>query len=199
MKTIAIDIDDVLAENAAGFVAFSNERWGTSLKVDDYDEHWARLWQVSPSEACRRSQLLHDARVMKNYGHDSQAGSVLARLKGRYNLCILTSRRTQMRDDTLEWLSRHYGDVFTESNVYFAGIWDTITDTSHLQTKADMAQLIGADYLIDDQLKHVRGLAERGIQGVLFGDYPWNQCSGQLPEAVVRVSDWSGVEQYFER
>ena len=33
---IAIDIDDVLAENAIGFVAFSNERWVTLLRVDDY-------------------------------------------------------------------------------------------------------------------------------------------------------------------
>jgi Holliday junction DNA helicase RuvA len=32
---IAIDIDDVLAENARGFVEWSNKRFGTSLTTDD--------------------------------------------------------------------------------------------------------------------------------------------------------------------
>ena len=40
---IAVDVDDVLAENAAGVVAFSNQRWGRNLTVDDYDEHWAKM------------------------------------------------------------------------------------------------------------------------------------------------------------
>ena len=48
---IAIDIDDVLAENAIGFVAFSNERWGTRLSVDDYSEHWSEMWRVDSEEA----------------------------------------------------------------------------------------------------------------------------------------------------
>ncbi|MBC7869007.1 hypothetical protein H7X69_02425 [Candidatus Saccharibacteria bacterium] len=36
--TIAIDIDNVLAYNAKGFVEFSNQRWGTTLEVDDWSD-----------------------------------------------------------------------------------------------------------------------------------------------------------------
>ena len=35
---IAIDIDDVLADNAEKFTAFSNQRFNTRLTTDDYDE-----------------------------------------------------------------------------------------------------------------------------------------------------------------
>lgn len=49
--TIAVDIDDVLADNAAGFVTFSNERWGTNLTPDDYGEHWVKVWQVDNDAA----------------------------------------------------------------------------------------------------------------------------------------------------
>ena len=135
---------------------------------------------------------------MCEYSSDDTARDVLSRLKERYRLVILTSRRIQMRDDTIQWLTQHYEGIFKESDVYFAGIWDRITQDSHIQTKAEMAQLIGADYLIDDQLKHVFGVADAGIKGVLFGDYTWNQYDGALPQLVTRVNGWSGVEEYFE-
>ena len=61
---IAIDVDDVLAENAAGFVAFSNQRWGTTLQVDDYDEHWAKIWNVDNEEVERRAKEFHNSSLM---------------------------------------------------------------------------------------------------------------------------------------
>lgn len=66
---IAIDIDDVLAENAIGFVAFSNERWGTRLSVDDYSEHWSEMWRVDSEEAERRAHAFHDSGIIKGYAH----------------------------------------------------------------------------------------------------------------------------------
>ena len=45
-KVIAVDIDDVLAESARNLVEYSNKSWGTNITVDDYDEDWAKLWQV---------------------------------------------------------------------------------------------------------------------------------------------------------
>ena len=58
---IAVDIDDVLAENAAGFVKYSNEKWGTNLTVDDYDERWGAIWKVDSLEVERRAQEYHNS------------------------------------------------------------------------------------------------------------------------------------------
>lgn len=43
MKTIAVDLDDVLSASVPGFVAYSNKRWGTTLTLDDYDEDCEQL------------------------------------------------------------------------------------------------------------------------------------------------------------
>jgi hypothetical protein len=43
---IAVDVDDVLSQSAKGFVAYSNQRWGTKPTVDDYDDHWAEMWKI---------------------------------------------------------------------------------------------------------------------------------------------------------
>lgn len=42
LKTIAVDLDDVLAISAQALVEYSNSRWGTRLTVEEYDEDWER-------------------------------------------------------------------------------------------------------------------------------------------------------------
>lgn len=196
--TIAIDCDDVLAENAAGFVAFSNERWGTSLTVENYDEHWAKMWGVDNHEVERRAQEFSESRAMRGYGHIGGALESLQRLASQHHLIIATSRRLQMRSDTLAWINEHFPDIFSSSAVYFAGIWDEVRPDSHAMTKAEMVGQINADVLIDDQLKHCLAVAESGRHALLFGDYSWNQHDG-LPDRVSRCINWLEVEKQIER
>lgn len=195
-KTIAIDIDDVLADNAAGFVAFSNERWGTTLRPEDYDEHWAMLWQVDHEEVERRATAFHESGILKTYRYIDTALSVLKRLSIDYDLIIVTSRRLQVREDTIAWLHKHYPGIFTDGAIHFAGIWDTIDDRSIHRTKADVVESLNADYLIDDQLKHCQAVAHAGKKALLFGDYTWNQLD-LLPTGMTRTPDWAAVERYF--
>ncbi len=195
---IAIDCDDVLAENAAGFVAFSNERWDTQLTVDDYGEHWGDMWNIDTQEAEKRAHDFYGSSAIRGYGHIGGALESLTRLAEHHQLVIATSRRLQMRDDTLLWIDEHFPGIFSSSAVYFAGIWDRIEDDRHVLTKADLIEQIGADILVDDQLKHCAAVAESGRHGVLFGDYAWNK-SDQLPKRVVRCVNWLEVEKEIER
>lgn len=195
---VAIDIDDVLAENAAGFVAFSNERWGTRLSVDDYEEHWAEMWQVDNHEVERRASEFHDSSSMREYGHIGGALESLKRLSEQHQLVVATSRRLQMQHDTLLWIDEHFPNIFSSSSIYFAGIWDDLKDDSHLMTKAELVNQIGADVLVDDQLKHCLAVAESGRYGLVFGDYAWNK-SGLLPDRATRCLSWSDVEIEIER
>jgi 5'(3')-deoxyribonucleotidase len=195
-KTIAIDIDDVLADNASGFVEFSNQRWGTNLTPDQYDEHWAKIWQVDNRETDRRANIFHDSGVLRTYRYDDSALTVLRRLSLDYRLLVITSRRLQTKGDTVAWIHEHYPDIFTDETIHFAGIWDTVNDQSIALTKASLVDTLGVDYLIDDQLKHCLAVAASGKQALLFGNYRWNQVA-QLPEGVTRVADWQAVERYF--
>jgi len=194
---IAIDIDDVLADNAKGFIQFSNDRWGTTLQPSDYQEHWSNMWQVDHDEAERRSLEFHEFGGHVGYEHIDHAFEALMLLKERYDLVIVTSRRRRVKGETLAWLDQHYPGIFTEDQIYFAGIWDEgITEERYAGTKVDIIKELDAQYLIDDQLKHCLAAAEEGVQVLLFGDYSWNQIE-VLPKNMTRVNGWKAVLEYF--
>jgi hypothetical protein len=134
-KTIAVDIDDVLSKSAECFVAFSSQRWGMSLKPEDYQEEWAVLWGVPLDGALERSIEFHSLGVVGDY----QPHEAL----------------------------KH--------------------------TKAELCREIGAEYLIDDQIKHCAGAARAGLKAVLFGRSP----GAALPAGVTRAAHWDEVAEYF--
>ncbi len=195
---IAVDIDDVLAENAIGFVTFSNERWGTRLSVDDYNEHWSEMWRIDSEEAERRAHIFHDSGVIRGYAHIGGAEEVLRNMSQVHHLMITTSRRLQVQSDTLLWIEEHFPGIFASSAVYFSGLWDTVHEGSHKLTKTELVTQINADVLIDDQLKHCLAVSETGRNAILFGDYTWNRADS-LPDKVVRCHSWSEVEVEIER
>jgi 5'(3')-deoxyribonucleotidase len=197
-KIIAIDIDDVLAANAEGFIEFSNTRLGHKLKKDDYQEEWAKVWNVSLEEAMRRAEEFHISGVVADYQYKHGALDVLQKLSQTYKLITVTSRRSILKDHTTRWLERHFPGVFDD--VCYAGIWegDKTIEQMINQTKADVCLALGADYLIDDQIKHCFGAASVGMKSLLFGEYGWNQTTDRLPENVIRVKDWKDVEEYFD-
>ena len=200
-KTIAVDVDDVLAANAAGFVKFSNERWGTNLRPDDYHEHWAEMWGVDHKEMLRRRGEIIKAKLFMSYDFHDDAKAALTRLSKTYKLVILTSRTTDVSEDTVEWIKGYFGDLFSE--MHFAGIWEKLNRSEAKVedvikiTKGEIAQQIGADYLIDDQPKHCLAAAEAGIKSILFGAYKWNRDTKLVPN-MVRVKNWQEVLEYFD-
>jgi uncharacterized HAD superfamily protein len=199
-KTIAIDIDDVLSRSAEGFIAFTNKQWGHSLTPDDYQEEWALVWGVELEEAIRRSIVYHASGVVGDYLPHEAAMPVLKRLAKHYDLVVVTSRRQVLRPETDAWIERHFPGIFKE--LHYAGIWDDYSDKQRLtaaikQTKAEVCRELGADYLIDDQIKHCIGAAEAGIPAILFGNYKWNREPKVLPKQVVRAHHWDEVAEYF--
>lgn len=195
---IAVDIDDVLAASAADFIKFSNKKWGTNLTIDDYDEHWAKMWQVDHKEEVRRSKVVHDEEVFLKFSHFPEARRVLEKLSKRYRLVIVTSRIRALKKGTLEWIEGSFGNLISE--FHFAGIWDDIEKNSAEKvkaTKAEVVRQIGADYLIDDQPKHCFAAAGAGITSLLFGDYKWNR-NIELPQGVVRAKNWKEIQEYFD-
>jgi 5'(3')-deoxyribonucleotidase len=193
-KTIAIDLDDVLAAHAEAFVAYSNQRWGTHLTVDDYDEHWGMLWKTEYEETNQRAIAYLGSGAVGQYRHEPEAEVVLRRLKSDYDLVIVTSRRNMIRQETEAWIERYFKGIFNA--IHFAGMWDNGNRGGYMVSKLDLVQEVGADYLIDDQLKHCLPVAEAGIHAILYGDYAWNQAE-QLPKKVTCCKTWAEVEAYF--
>lgn len=194
---IAIDIDDVLAANAKGFVEFSNKRWHTNLTVEDYHDHWAQLWQVDNQESARRHQELFDQKVVQSYEPLLDAGPVLNKLTKNYELIAVTARWKSISAETKDWLDQYFPGAIND--ISHMGVWDDFKLHSKHKlghTKTDLCLEIDAKYLIDDQPKHCIAAANAGIKSILFGDYAWNR-SVKLPKGVIRAKTWTAVLEYF--
>ncbi len=194
-KIIAVDVDDVLAANAQGFIEFSNRQWGGDLTVEDFQEDFSQMWGVSNEEVTKRMNEYAELGIAADYAYFKDSVSTVERLSQKYDLIVVTSRRSLLKDLTKTWLDKHFGGVFKE--VRHSGFFDNLEDRSYHETKAEICKEIGADYLIDDQPKHCFAVAEAGIQALLFGDYIWNKKIKELPPRVTRVANWQKVEEYF--
>ncbi|HSW99256.1 MAG TPA: hypothetical protein VLF71_05465 [Candidatus Saccharimonadales bacterium] len=194
-KTIAVDIDDVLSKSAEGFIAFSNERWGMALKPEDYQEEWAVVWGVSLDEALERSIAFHASGAVGRYLPNEAAMPALKKLAKAYDLVAVTSRRKLLQPETDAWMERHFPGIFKE--LHYAGIWDDLqkkgVEGALKQTKAELCREIGAEYLVDDQIKHCVGAASAGIKALLFGA----GTGTAVPSGVTPVANWAAVKEYF--
>ena len=200
---IAIDVDDVLASNALAFVEFSNERWGTSLTIDDYHDDWASVWKLD-KEAHEQSVAIINERSgayfeerIRTMDHDTSAYDVLLELKKKFDLIIVTARRLSTKGDTLAWIQERYAGIFSEDTIFFAGFYDDMTNDSFKKDKGALLKSLGAQYHIDDQPKHCNGACAQGLTGILFGDYAW-QKTEPVDDSVVRVKNWHEVLEYFD-
>jgi len=197
---IAVDVDDVLSASVPGFTAYSNKRWDLNLTVDQYDEDWAKFWGIPYEEALARAAELHESDMFGSFAHFEEALPVLKKLKEKYDLIVLTSRRLSIKPATTEWIDRHFSGIF--SAVHFAGFYD---DTKNLheslkKTKGDLCRQLGADYLVDDQPKHCLAASTCGVQSLLFGNYGWNKIAADEAEAknITIVHTWDDVARYFD-
>lgn len=200
-KTIAVDVDDVLAAHAQAFVDFSNARWGTSLTVDDYSDDWAILWNLDRNNEAHRLEISDRASAFfadntLSMPHDESAHDVLVRLKEKYDLIIVTARRQMIKGETLAWIQQKFPGVFEEDKIFFAGFYDTTQAESAHKNKGELLKALGADYLIDDQPKHCNGATEQGLQAILFGAYGWQEKE-PVHEGVIRLKNWHEVHEYF--
>lgn len=121
-------------------------------------------------------------------------GSVEAirKLREVYKLVLITSRDDFYRGHTEVFIDKHFPGLFDELRYTHEPETPELT-----RPKSAICKEMGAAALVDDHLYNVAGCAEAGIEGILFGSYPWNQAD-ELPEGVKRVKDWQEVLEYFD-
>ena len=117
---------------------------------------------------------------------------VLKHLKRHYELHVITSRDPVSKQYTETWIKQHFADTFTD--IVLAG--NTYV-SKNPRTKAAMCIGIGADYIIDDSVRHLLDCAKQGTKALLFGHYGWHE-HGDLPHGIIRVRDWQEVKEYFD-
>jgi 5'(3')-deoxyribonucleotidase len=195
-EIIAVDIDDVAADENGGIREFANRVYGFKHTPEDYLQegvykgYWEGVWKVNPEKAQEIYEAFVNSPDKANLKVIEEAIEGIDRLKGRYELVVITSREGVAMEVTKPWLERHFPDTF--SRVEFVTAWSQ----SEKVSKAFIANALGVDYLIDDNATHCNLAAEAGIQTLLFGDYGWNRKM-ELHPSVKRVKNWQEILGYF--
>jgi len=191
-QTIAVDVDDVLADHFKALISWSNKNIRSNIKISDYGSHYSQLWNLPFDEAEIHTLAFHNSGVFKNFEVIEGAYEALSNLHEVYDLVVVTARRNIVIDESLEWINRFYPDIF--SDVHFVPVWEPGSKV----TKAELCREIGANYLIDDMPAHCVSAANSGIEALLFGDYAWNKFDETLPERLTIVNNWQEVLEYFD-
>jgi 5'(3')-deoxyribonucleotidase len=191
-ELIAVDVDEVLFPMLESFLEHHNPTYGTTHKFSDFLSYdFEHTLGVPIEETVRR---VYEYLDMDNHLVEAVKGSqaAIARLSERYDLAVLTARHPRYEQPTINWIHNRFERVFNQIVcVGYAPIMEQPV------TKADICKELGAKALIDDSLSHINHCAEAGIEGVLFGDYPWNQTD-TLPDSVTRCRDWEEVTEHFD-
>ena len=172
-QRIAIDMDEVLADTLAQFLAEYNREFGENITKVDLSER--KLAEIIPAD--RRARLRHYALspgFFRNIPLMPDSREVFAELRERYEVFIATAAMEfpSSFNEKFAWIKTHFPD-FPDSHIVFCG------DKS----------VIAADFLIDDSPRHFDRFAG---QGFLF-TAPHNRAETRYP----RLRDWADVRRQF--
>jgi 5'(3')-deoxyribonucleotidase len=181
MKTIAIDMDEVIADALGEHLLRYNREFPETLTRDDLHGRW--LWDAVPPHRVRdleRYMLSDDFfRVLPVM---PEAQRVVERLQSRYNVFIATAAMEVPTSfmQKFHWLAENFPFIPT-TNIVFCG----------------SKGILYADYLIDDNPRQLRLFQQGKIgdtprEGILFTSPANVNVTGFR-----RVNDWLDVEAMF--
>lgn len=197
-QTIAIDIDDVLANSTELMRVTANQLMGLDLQQHHYavtGPYWSYYQHVLEQNGITDKKVQKDMFEywMTIHGRaDPIDGAVeaLTKLSQRFNVILVTSRNPNIRADTQDWLKAHFGGLYQD--LHMLGHFKIIDNP---KTKGEACAEIGAKWLIDDNPEHCLSAIEHGTEAVLFGEYGWHF---DAPEHLTRCKDWPAVLEYFD-
>ena len=173
-KSIAIDMDEVMAHPNARFAEWYERDYGRHISQEELLEHGQKFYEYAGDVRLRN--YLHKRGFFKDLPMLPGCRETVAWLHEHFDILVVTAAmefRNSM-EDKYDWLVEHL--PFLEwRNFVFCGRKDIIL----------------ADYLIDDHVSNLIGFTG---QGVLF-HAPHNLQNDAFP----RVKNWQEVRTYFEK
>jgi 5'(3')-deoxyribonucleotidase len=187
-RVIAVDCDDVLVDTTPNVIAYYNKTYGAHLELKDMYSHDLAVWQVdSDEEAIIRIEKYLKTREYQRIAPFQETIASIKKLSQKHELHVVTGRSEFLSIATQTMLDTYFPGIF--ASIEFTGMFG-----ERVRSKGDVCAQIGADLLIDDHLVHAERVAEKGIDVLLFGDYPWNRREFSSKH-ITRVRDWLEVER----
>ena len=175
MKTIGIDIDDVIAEFVPYFIHMYNKKYKTKFKLSDI--HSYCLSEELGTIQRRIDDEIFGMQVRGEYKKlipYPDASKYISLLKKKGHKIILITTRV-CAHDTVEWLKENkipYDNLFT------------------IKSKQYILGELGLDYFIDDNIDNVTYAEYFKIKPILFNQ-PWN--TNCVRKNVMKANDWREI------
>lgn len=186
--TIAIDIDDVLADFFPSFISYYNSLHKTNYAKNQF--HTNNWWEIvggTPAEvigiAYRDFAYQGKMRHLEVF---SGAVAAINKIKKNHKLIIVTGRAKEISRDTDYWLTKHFSGCFNDIHFIRSEILKP-----EIESKYEICKKVGANIMIEDDDNNVRHFTEEGIKVILF-DQPWNQ-SIKSSKSIARVNSWENI------
>lgn len=180
---VAIDCDDVLLASTARIVEQYDTLYNTHVELEFAHTSAHSGWCADKNTIRRR---ILDIQASAEYALTppfEDAVVAVRRLTAVHELHLVTARPETVMSVTHAMIETYFGDCFT-------GVEHVGLDGS----KGEVCRRIGADVLVDDNLKHLVDAASYGvIHGLWFGEYPWQQNDSS--DIAIRCADWAAVEK----
>jgi 5'(3')-deoxyribonucleotidase len=189
---IALGLDDVIVPSAGAIISIYNKQYGTTITLDQFYSDDLTMWNAPDDEtAIQRVDKIVSSEEFFRLAPTQEAIAGVRLLRKHAQLYIITGRPDIVSLATRRWLEEHLPDIFAE--VVFSNLFDK----EKYRDKGDLCVELGVTALIDGHLGHIKSAASKGVEGVLFGSYPWNETP-DLPAGVTRCLDWPAVLEYFD-
>jgi len=197
-QTIAVDIDDVIADTTEALRLEANKISGVDLKKEHYQiegaygSYYEAIWATNNVDHLVSFDKLQTDMALSQTHIDLIEGAkeALAQLSRKYRIVLVTSREINWIQATDKWVKDNLNDLI--DRVVFVHHKD-----NDGRTKGDLCEELGAKWLIDDNPDHCESAIARGVNVLLFGDYGWNKHANFLDDKNQRVKNWQQVLGYF--
>lgn len=186
-RVIGLDFDDVLMDLHEALHPYCNPRYNANLSRDQLTHYRLNeFWGCTVEELERRVVDFYHSEAHHNAKPVRGAPEAVRELSKNNSLVVITSRPQFIKEKTLEWLTRHYGDLFDQ--VYFTNLF---AGGGAKKTKAEVCRELGVDVFVDDHIDYARDVAQTGKKVLLY-NAPWNQ-SDELHPNITRVESWDHI------
>lgn len=194
-ETIAVDIDDVLADSTEAYRIRVNEQTGALLSSEHYrveGEYWGyyeRIWRqhdlAVDIDELDQEMIEDQSRIPLLPGAELALGQLLV----KFQLVLVTARNPLWETSTRKWLEQHFGE--TTPDLFFS---EAHSDPAK-RTKGQICKELGATWLIDDNPQHCQSAMDEGVTPILFGSYGWHY---EVPADIQKCETWQEVLEFFE-
>lgn len=171
-KTIAVDMDEVIADLLGHWIEAINEYEGESLKREEILD-----WDMTKYVSCGKKVYTHlTYDLFRNLPVIKDSQRVVKELMKEYEVYIVSTATNHPESmlAKLEWLKEHFPFISSD-NVVLCG----------------NKRIINTDFMIDDGMHNLESFKGTGI---LF-DAPHNRLETEF----MRVKSWNDIEEYLLR